>query len=1065
MRSNTYSFLTFLLLVFTSSVVALAERLPIKTFTVADNLAHNEINKIVRDSRGFLWFCTADGLSRFDGYGFTNYSTNEGLPHPYVNDVLETRTGEYWLATNGGLVRFDPRGIPGKDVVYANDSLSNAPPMFSVVVPDDTDRRARAVTVLFASRDGSIWCGTMKGLFRLERTNNRFTLRPIEIGIPKEFPDQAFISDVLDDHNGSLWISTPSGLYRRWPDGTFAHYTLHDGLPDQFIHDLFIDHEGQLWAGSRGNGFFSLASDETHKAPVVTRSFTMKEGLPANWIFQLFETSNHRFWIATSAGVAEFFPAGDGRGHYFHNYSEANGLSHHDINALNEDLAGNLWLGSPAGVMKLARNGFTTYDRQDGVDEVDSVFGDRNGGVGVRGWVLGDGRISVFEGAKLNALQTNLGEHVPRFGRFDGEGFTWLLPDELSNPKLGWVGESLTLQTRNGEWWLGTGAGLYRFPALDDLTQLKSTRPLLVYTKKDGLANQQVYRVFEDSRQDIWVSTIGPLTSLARWDRASGVFQDLSNMPGLPPPKEDVAHAFADDRAGNVWVGFGTGLARYHEGSFKFFTTNDGLPKGGISQIYLDHAGRLWLASSRSGLIPVDNYASDRPAFVSYTTAQGLSSDITSVITEDHQGHLYVGTGRGLDQLDPVSGRIKHFTTADGLISGLMLSAFCDSSGRLWFGTQKGLSRFDPAAEETTAPPAVLIAKLSVSGAEQRVSALGETEMMLHDFPADQNQFQIDFVGLSFAPGEVMRYQYKLEGTNSDWTLPTEQRTVNFASLAPGKYRFLVRAINSDGAVSLNPAAVSFRILTPLWRRWWVLTIAFLTIVSVVFTVIRYRMARLLEITNMRTRIATDLHDDIGANLTRIALLSEVAKQQLDNVREPVVVSKQGVPENGREDSPLVSIARIARESAGSMGDIVWAINPERDSLLDLTRKMRQHADEVFTLRDIELRFNAPNAKDSLRLGTDIRRDLLLIFKEAVNNAARHSRCSSVRIDFRVEGPMLILEIADNGIGVDPDIETQGQGLRSMMRRATVLRGTIKITSQSGEQTIVSVKVPVSQRR
>src|SRR3984893_1951256 len=133
MRSNTYSFMTCLLLVFTSSVVALAERLPIKTFTVADNLAHNEINKIVRDSRGFLWFCTADGLSRFDGYGFTNYSTNEGLPHPYVNDVLETRTGEYWLATNGGLVRFDARGIPGKDVVYANDSLSNAPPMFSVV--------------------------------------------------------------------------------------------------------------------------------------------------------------------------------------------------------------------------------------------------------------------------------------------------------------------------------------------------------------------------------------------------------------------------------------------------------------------------------------------------------------------------------------------------------------------------------------------------------------------------------------------------------------------------------------------------------------------------------------------------------------------------------------------------------------------------------------------------------------------------------------------------------------------------------------------------------------------
>src|SRR5258708_31207705 len=143
--------------------IAQSERLPIKIYASADGLPNNEVNRIVRDSRGFLWFCTADGISRFDGYGFTNYGTNEGLPHPYVNDLLETRTGEYWLATNGGLVRFDPRGIPGKRVVYANDSSPNAAPMFSVVVPDDNDRRATAVTVLFASHDGSIWCGTMKG--------------------------------------------------------------------------------------------------------------------------------------------------------------------------------------------------------------------------------------------------------------------------------------------------------------------------------------------------------------------------------------------------------------------------------------------------------------------------------------------------------------------------------------------------------------------------------------------------------------------------------------------------------------------------------------------------------------------------------------------------------------------------------------------------------------------------------------------------------------------------------------------------------------------------------------
>src|SRR5712692_3153000 len=130
---------TVLLLLMILAPVAQSERLPIKIYSTADGLPNNEVNKIVRDSRGFLWFCTADGLSRFDGYVFTNYGTAQGLPHPYVNDLLETRTGEVWLATNGGLVRFNPRGIPGKGIVYANDASTDAQPMFSTVMPDDAD--------------------------------------------------------------------------------------------------------------------------------------------------------------------------------------------------------------------------------------------------------------------------------------------------------------------------------------------------------------------------------------------------------------------------------------------------------------------------------------------------------------------------------------------------------------------------------------------------------------------------------------------------------------------------------------------------------------------------------------------------------------------------------------------------------------------------------------------------------------------------------------------------------------------------------------------------------------
>jgi signal transduction histidine kinase len=177
-------------------------------------------------------------------------------------------------------------------------------------------------------------------------------------------------------------------------------------------------------------------------------------------------------------------------------------------------------------------------------------------------------------------------------------------------------------------------------------------------------------------------------------------------------------------------------------------------------------------------------------------------------------------------------------------------------------------------------------------------------------------------------------------------------------------------------------------------------------------------------------------------------LLSEVAQRTHDVTR------------GSGADAPLASITRIARESVSSMSDIVWAINPKRESLLDLIRRMRQHADELFTLRGIQLRFTSPDTADSVRLGVDVRRDLLLIFKEAVNNAARHSRCSRVEIDLRVEGSRLVLAVVDDGVGFDASMESEGQGMTSMQRRAQRLKGTLAITSGAGVGTTVTLSIP-----
>jgi signal transduction histidine kinase/sugar lactone lactonase YvrE len=607
------------------------------------------------------------------------------------------------------------------------------------------------------------------------------------------------------------------------------------------------------------------------------------------------------------------------------------------------------------------------------------------------------------------------------------------------------------MQTRNGEWWVGTARGLYRFPAADNFDQIKRARPLAVFTSKDGLGAGYPFRLFEDSHGNVWVSAFSA-TNLLLWERDSHGLRDMTKTPGFPA-KEDLARSLGADHAGNVWLGFNGQIARYRDGVFTLFTASDGVPPGVITSIYADHAGRLWLASARSGLIRVDDPGERQPKFVSYTTAQGLSSNSTEVfseqlIVEDLQGRIYIGTGRGLDRLDPATGDFKHFTTADGLAPGSFRSCFRDRHGALWFGTTGGLSRFAPTPDEPAqAPPSILISDLYVAGSRQFISALDETEILLPDLAVDQNQLQIDFVGLTFAPGDVLRYQYKVEGADKDWSAPTERRSVNYR-LAPGRYRFSVRAVNSDGAVSSSPATVTFRILPPLWERWWFLALFATGLMLTLYRLYRYRVARLMEIERVRTRIASDLHDDIGANLSLIAGLSDVLRQQ----------APSSDPQVGER---LSLIASVSRRSVDAMSDIVWAINPNRDHLGDLTQRMRRFATETLGSRGIEFRFDSSGLDHDTKAPADLRREVFLIFKEGVNNIARHSHCTFA--DFTIEsgGGSVLLKMSDDGVGFEPLNADWGQGLSSMRRRAGKVGAELNLISSPGHGATLIVKAPL----
>jgi signal transduction histidine kinase len=506
------------------------------------------------------------------------------------------------------------------------------------------------------------------------------------------------------------------------------------------------------------------------------------------------------------------------------------------------------------------------------------------------------------------------------------------------------------------------------------------------------------------------------------------------------------------DRAGALWLGGHQMLARFMKGKTTILQPAEGLPEANPRAFFQDSRGWLWIGLRYKGVSVTRDPSAETPKFVNYSTEQGLASNAVWAITEDDAGRIYLGTGKGLDQLDPATGRIRHFSARDGLAGDVIKHCLKDRRGAIWAGGTRGLSKFDQRADRgIDYPPPIYLSRAQVAGEDLPLSETGALRIPEVEIPSTRNNLLVEYVALSFKGEQRLRYQYKLEGVDGDWSAPTEARSVNYARLAPGSYQFMARAINQEGTMSPEPALFRFRILPPIWQRWWFLALASALTALAGYAFYRYRTTRLVELERVRTRIATDLHDDIGANLTRIAILSEVAQRRLG-------------AESQLNGSPFSSIAGISRESVAAMSDIVWAINPKRDSLRDLARRMRGFASEVFSSRDIDFRFQTLGLEQDLKLGPDLRRDVYLIFKEAVNNILRHAACARAEIELRLEGGYLTLRVRDDGRGFDPKQAPEGNGLESMKRRAKAAGGELETSSRPGQGTIITLRVPAPRR-
>ena len=586
-------------------------------------------------------------------------------------------------------------------------------------------------------------------------------------------------------------------------------------------------------------------------------------------------------------------------------------------------------------------------------------------------------------------------------------------------------------------------------------------------SKAGSLSNNIIQDIYEDHEGRLW---IGSGAGLNLFERSRGTFKSFINNPNDPYSISNnlIQSCILEDKFGHLWIGTWDGLnkliiskdpshKKYH---FKFYRfgripgNEFSLSDNRVISIHSDTEGNLWIGTYGGGLneLTADqlNLPPDSPVrFNRFSVKDGLPSSIIYGILEDKLGNLWLSTDNGLSKFNPLKLTFRNYYESDGLQGNQFFwGAYCSGlNGELFFGGTNGLNAFNPSQlkENTHVPPIVFTdfrifnEPVTVDGKnsplKESISSVKEITLSY-----SQNVFSIEYAALDFTSPSKNNYSYKMEGFDQNWVAAGNRRFVTYTNLDPGEYTFMVKGSNNDGIWNNRGASLKFIILPPFWRTWWFIILTSVFAGGIVLLIIYVRVKHLLDIERFRTKLAADLHDNIGSGLTEISILSEVISQKLNAVDANVKNSLQKISENSRN---LID----------SMSDIVWLVNPNRDSLYDLILRLRDTYSELSSYASISFRSENLKSLEKVSLSMEHRQHLYLIFKEGINNCITHSGCTEISLDAFVKGRRLEMILKDNGNGFNVDAGYAGNGLGNMKRRARLMGGEINLYSKTGEGT------------
>ncbi|MBX2992050.1 MAG: ATP-binding protein [Bacteroidetes bacterium] len=970
-------------------------QLNFRHFRVEDGLSQGSINAILQDHKGFIWIGTHDGLNRFDGVEFKVFRHNPGNPRSlsssWIVALFEDSNHVLWIKTEKGLDRFDRAsesfmrlgGISHAGGMHT--SKSGEPTTFWV--PGSSlgllDPVTGAVSEIHVSHAGE----TLKG--------------PLQV--------------LAEESNGHVWARDNSAVYKINLASRSVTESYNVGGRAVTAVEPSRYRKGVVWIGTLTgllrieNGVFASAA---HLDVRLLR-----------------EDSQGDLWIATYQGLARL-RRGTGNVELFrHDPMVPTSLSHDVVTTIFEDASGSLWVGTYRGLDLFDRfsPAFSVYRS--------SPDKSRNLGDSFVIPIVEDGTGDIWFGT-FSAGVSVLHTHGPKAGTFTSLRYEPQTPRSLRNDNI----RSLVC-TRDGRVWIGSHGGLNIY---DPTTKLMtSVRGILM---NDGVANG-VESMCEARDGSVWLPLRGKLLKLRS--------DNPANVVSYRIPELEYASVY-EDLTGLVWLGtVGSGLVRFdprtetvlryrHEPGNPSSLSNDNVWT--VLESPGDTSGTLWVGTS-NGLNRINP---NTGICKRYLEQEGFPNSWVYGILEDDLRRLWLSTNDGLvlfDDNQPEGRKFRNFTREDGIAGDeFNRRSFCRlRNGEFLFGGPNGVTRFHPAqvGDNPTIPPLVMTDFYKLG--KKTVFDKDIADVTSIEMNHDENVFSFEFAALNYSNPSKNRYAYMMEGIDKDWIHAGGRRSVNYAYVPSGEYVFRVKASHITGVWNNNELAVHIRVHPAFWATWWFIALVVLAGGGVVTTVVRARVRRLLEIERLRSRIARDLHDEIGSNLSSIAMASDLLKRQ------------RGLGE--KEQRKLSEISSVALDTVKDMKDIVWLIKPGNDSIDDLFLRMKDTAATL--LEGCRYSLSFPNESVGRKVDLEWRQHVYLIFKEALTNIAKHARAGNVSIAVAVEGDNLAITIEDDGKGFNPASATNGSGLRNMQERADILKAqfTVAATPAGGTRITLTTRI------